>query len=398
MSMDLARAEQERTIELRRAIHRHPELGLDLPQTQRRVLDSLAGLDLDIQLGSECSSVTATLDTGRPGPTVLLRGDMDALPMPEDSGVAFASEIENRMHACGHDSHVAMLSSAAHILHGMRDQLKGRVRFYFQPGEEGFGGAQLGIDDGVLDGVDCAYALHIWPTKAAGTLSCRAGTMMASADEFYVRIVGKGGHASAPHTAKDPIPVGAAFIQALQTFVTREIPISDPAVVTVAHLQAGTTTNVIPEDALIDGTIRTLSPEIRAQVQEAIPRIASGIAAAHAMTAETRFRIGYPPTVNHADAVATAQEVCRDLVGDEATITMRSPDMGAEDFSYILEQVPGAMLFLGVCPEGVDPADAQGCHSNKMQLNEDSLAVGVAFHVAIARRFLGDADVPEWLS
>ncbi|MFV1991480.1 MAG: M20 family metallopeptidase [Acidimicrobiales bacterium] len=398
MSMDLAKAEQDRTIELRRAIHRQPELGLDLPKTQRLVLESLDGLDLEIQLGSDCSSVSATLDTGRPGPTVLLRGDMDALPMPEDSGVDFASEIENRMHACGHDSHVAMLSSAAHILHGMRHELVGRVRFYFQPGEEGFGGAKLGIEDGVLDGVDCAYALHIWPTKTAGTLSTRAGTMMASADEFYVRIVGKGGHASAPHTAKDPIPVGAAFIQALQTFVTREVPISDPAVVTVAHLQAGTTTNVIPEDALIDGTIRTLSPIIRAQVQEALPRIANGIAEAHGMTAETRFRIGYPPTLNHVDAVATAQEVCRDLVGADATITMRSPDMGAEDFSYILEQVPGAMLFLGVCPEGVDPNDAQGCHSNKMQLNEDSLAVGVAFHVAMARRFLATSDLPEWMS
>lgn len=398
MSIELARAHQDRTVEMRRALHRQPELGLDLPNTQKAVLEALSDLDLDITLGTKCSSVTATLDTGRPGPTILLRGDMDALAMPEDTGFEFSSEIDNRMHACGHDSHVAMLATAARIICEIKDELNGRVRFYFQPGEEGYGGAPLGIEDGILDGVDCAYALHIFPNYPAGSFLTKGGPIMASADEFYVKMIGQGGHASAPHGTKDPVPAAAALIQAIQTFVTREIDIESPAVVTVARLQAGTTTNVIPEEALLDGTIRTLSRKVQKQIHEALPRIADGIALAHGMRAETTIEPGYPPTINSHDAVATAQEVCRALVGADATRTMPTPIMGAEDFSYILERVPGAMLFLGVCPEGVDYHSAQACHSNKMVLNEDAMATGVGFHVAITRHLLGGGPVPEWMS
>src|SRR6476661_8450511 len=264
--LSAAYADADRTIELRRQLHRYPELGLDLPRTQETVLDALAGLPLELTTGTSTSSVVGVLRGERPGPTYLLRADMDALPVPEDTGLAFASEIPGRMHACGHDTHVAMLVGAARLLAERRDELAGQVVFMLQPGEEGFHGARYMLEEGLLDvvpeaPVSGAFALHVSSTLESGCVSVRPGPMMAAADQWRMVVRGRGGHASEPHAAADPIPVAAEIVLALQSMITRRVDVFDPAVVTVAHIEAGSTNNVIPDTALLEGTIRTLSAQ-----------------------------------------------------------------------------------------------------------------------------------------
>lgn len=378
-------------VELRRRIHAEPEIGLELPLTQAKVLEALDGLDLDVKTGNKVSSVVATLTGDSEGPTVLLRGDMDALPMPEDTGEEFASTHEGVMHACGHDSHVAMLAGAARLLHGRRAELRGSVKFMFQPGEEGHHGAEYCIEEGLLEDpkVDAAFALHISPNLRSGALAIRPGPLLASADEFYIVVNGQGGHASAPHQASDPIPVACEIVTALQTRLTRSVSVFKPAVVTVARIAAGTTTNVIPERAEVDGTLRTTSEESRAIMHEQIRQVAVGVAAAHGCTVEVEIVHGYPVTVNDPDFVAFAQGVLSDLVGSDQVDLLPSPLMAAEDWSYVLQQVQGAMAMLGVCPPDVQPGHAHACHSNHMRLDEDAMAVGIAAHAAMALSYLG---------
>jgi len=385
LSLDL-----DNMVALRREIHREPELGIANPLTRDRIVAALADLPLDVTIGSgEITSVVADLKCGE-GPTVLLRADTDALPMTEESGLDFASTIPGRAHACGHDAHTAMLVGAARALSSMRSEIHGTVRFMFQPGEEGGGGAKLMVADGVLDCVDSAYALHISPNIPSGYLASRPGPFMASADEFEVTIRGKGGHASTPHFAIDPVTAAAHVITSIQTMVTREIHAFDPAVITIAKVVAGTTSNVIPETAVLSGTVRTISEATRAHVHKILPRVITGVAEAHGAAAEFRLRLGYPVTVNHASAVDLVADVTRRTLGERKYLELPTPVMGAEDFSYVLEQVPGAMSFLGVCPAGIaDSLSAPACHSNKMILNESAMADGAAIHVMTALTALG---------
>ncbi|CAN5582436.1 M20 family metallopeptidase [soil metagenome] len=376
-------------VDLRRTLHRRPELGLDLPHTQAAVVAALEGLGLDVSVGDGLSSVVADLEGGRPGPTILLRGDMDALPMPEDTGLDFASELPGVMHACGHDAHTAMLVGAARLLSGIRDRLPGRVRFMFQPGEEGSGGAALMIDQGVLDGVDGAFAMHVAPNVPSGIVAWKPGAAMASADVIEINVVGRGGHASTPHWAADPVPVACEIVLALQAMITRTVDVFDPAVLTIAKIRAGTTDNVIPETAQLTGTLRAVSERTRTAVSERITTVADGIAAAHGCTATVEILKGYPVTVNDAKFAAFAGSVVDRTFGAGHSYKMPSPVMGAEDFSYVLQKVPGAMLFLGVCPpENPDPLAAPSCHSNRMVLHEATMADGVALHAAVATTFL----------
>jgi hippurate hydrolase len=319
---------------------------------------------------------------------VLLRGDMDALPLTEDTGLDFASEVPGTMHACGHDTHVAMLVGAARLLAERRAELAGRVVFMFQPGEEGWGGAQVMLDEGVLDaagpGVDAAFALHITTHYESGTLAVRRGAAMASADTLRIEVTGRGGHASNPAEALDPIPVACAIVQAIQTMVTRQVSVFDPAVVTIARISAGTTDNVIPESAEMLGTMRTLSEQTRAHVQEQLHRLVPAIAAAHGATARLTIDSGYPVTVNADTAADLVHATTVGLLGPDRAVLERDPVMGAEDWSYVLQRVPGAMAFLGACPPGLDPAKAPANHSNRVVFDEDAMAVGVATHVAVA--------------
>ena len=379
------------TVQLRRRIHAEPEIGLDLPKTQAKVLDALSGLDLTIETGDQLSSVVATLSGDGDGPTILLRGDMDALPMTEETGESFASTVPGAMHACGHDSHVAMLVGAARLLHAHRRDLRGNVKFMFQPGEEGYHGAKYCLDEGLLENpaVDAAFALHISPNHRSGTLATKPGPLLASADELFITVSGQGGHASAPHNATDPIPVACEIVSALQAHITRTVNIFEPAVLTIAKISAGTTTNVIPERAEMEGTLRTVSDKTREQVLASAPKLVESIAAAHGCTAEVTVDRGYGPTVNDDDFARYSLNVLTDLVGPERTSEMAHPAMAAEDWSYVLNRVPGAMAMLGVCPPDVDPAQAHACHSNHMRIDEDAMATGIAAHAAMALTYLG---------
>jgi amidohydrolase len=387
--LDGARALLDEMVAVRRDLHRHPELGLDLPHTQRRVLDALDGLGLALATGTRQTSIVADLHGARPGPTVLLRADMDALPLPEDTGVDYASQVDGVMHACGHDAHTAMLVGAAHLLADRRDTISGRVRLLFQPGEEGHGGAAIAIREEVLgsdqnDRVDFAFAIHQSPSIPSGMIVTRRGPLLASTDEVAVTVRGRGGHASMPHHGNDPVPVACEIVGALQTWVTRRVDVFDPAVITIARIVAGTTTNVIPETARLDGTLRTVSPRVRAEARKAVRRIAEHVAAAHDMAAEVEVVDGYPVTVNDAVAADEVLAIARGLVGADLVVDAPNPVMGGEDFSYIIERVPGAMAFLGTRPDGVDVAAVAPNHSNRMVLDEAAMATGAALYAAVA--------------
>ena len=385
--LDDAKSVLDDTIQLRRRIHRHPEIGLALPRTQAAVLEALDGLGLQVRTGQRTTSVVARLTGGRPGPTLLLRADMDALPLREDTGLPFASEVEGAMHACGHDAHVAMLVGAARVLARRRATLAGSIVLMFQPGEEGYHGARVMLEEGLLDGgapPTGAFALHVTHRQAAGVIAARPGPAMASGDTIQIVVRGKGGHASAPHDCLDPIPVACEMVQAFQTLVTRGVNVFDPAVLTIAKIEAGTTRNVIPETASLLGTVRTVSERTRERMLEGIRRVAEGVAAAHAADVNVELIRGYPVTVNDADFAAFVLETARELLGVEQTHEMRHPVMGSEDFSYVLQRVPGAMANLGTRPES-GPAFPN--HSNRMLVNESALVNGIAMHVAVALRF-----------
>jgi amidohydrolase len=378
-------------IELRRAIHRQPELGLDLPLTQAKVVHALRDLPLDIRTGRDTTSVTADLRGGRPGRTIILRGDMDALPLQEETGLSFASEYAGKMHACGHDAHTAMLVGAARMLARRQADLSGTVRLMFQPGEEIFGGAQVMLDEGLLDGDPApaaAFALHASPRWATGRVTTRPGPAMASADSFRIVVIGRGGHASAPHLAADPVPVACEIVTALQTFVTRSINIFSPGVVTVSKIEAGTTTNVIPETATLLGTLRSVSPATRDHITSSLGRVASGIAQAHGLVAETSIDAGVPVTVNDGDFARLVLRVAGEMVGSDNAPELATPLMAAEDFSYVLERIPGAMAWLGTRPVGMSESEAPSGHSNRYLLEEEAMVTGMATHAAVAVEFL----------
>jgi hippurate hydrolase len=388
--LDEAKALLPELVALRRAIHQEPELGLALPKTREKLLERLEALPLEIETHQRTSGVVATLRGARPGRAILLRADMDALPMPEDTGLPFASKTPGAMHACGHDAHTAMLAGAAQLLAARRNELAGSVVFMFQPGEEGHHGARIMLEEGLLEReprVEAAFALHVAPEFRSGSVATRGRTLLASADVFEVTVRGRGGHASMPHLCRDPIPPACAVVTALQTYVTRELVATDPAVITVTMLRAGTTNNVIPETATLTGTIRAHSESAREKAHEGVHRVAEGVARAHGVEAEVKLAPGYPVTVNDTAFEGFVQGVARELLGPRGVVELPAALMGAEDFSYVLQKVPGSMAFLGVRPPGDAPPAP--CHSNRMKLDEAGMAHGAALHAAVALRFLG---------
>lgn len=387
----LAQTALPQMVALRRAIHAEPELGLHNPRTAEKIINALNGLPLELRTGPSTSGIVAILRGPANGRTVLLRGDSDALPMPEDSGLDFASTVPGVMHACGHDAHVAMLAGAARLLCERRDALAGTVMFMFQPGEEGHHGARFMLQDGLLDPLpDAAFALHIMPNAPWGVVAGRTGALLASNDKLRIIVTGRGGHASMPHDALDPVPIACEIALALQSFVTRRISVFDPTVVTIGQISAGTTDNVIPETALLYGTMRTLSAATRQKLHDGLSQLAEGIAAAHGASATVEIIPGFPVTVCDGRAVALGEQVSRDLFGEEGWQTLDHPIMGAEDFAYVLEKVPGAMFFLGVAEQGSDWRACCGLHSPHMHLDEGAMARGAALHAALAERFLAE--------
>ena len=385
-----AEAEQAATIALRRAIHAEPELGLDCPRTTGKLKKALADLPLTIRDSQATSGFIARLDGARPGRTVLLRGDMDALPIHEETGLDFASRTHGQMHACGHDTHSAMLASAARILCGRRDDIAGTILFMFQPGEEGMHGARHMIEEGLLDdpAPEAAFALHVFPNVPGGIVACRAGALLASADMVSATIRGKGGHAAMPHDAIDPVPIACEAVLALQSYIARRTTFTDPAVLSVTKIDGGTAHNVIPDEVELLGTLRTLSPSTRKTTAEAFERIVTKVAEAHGATAETRIDEGYPPTLNDPRAVALVKQLATEQFGEGTYFEVPAPIMGAEDFSYVLQKVPGAMAILGVAPPEGNPFERPPIHNAKMMVEEAVLPRGVAMHCAFATRFL----------
>jgi len=379
---------------LRHELHRTPEIGLDLPTTQAIVLRELAALGLGATPGRALGSVTAVVRGSRPGPAVLLRGDMDALPVTEDTGEAFTSERDGVMHACGHDLHVAGLLGAARLLVERRQEWAGSVVLMFQPGEEGDHGARLMIEEGVLDAagerVVAAYGLHVVSAELpVGVVTARPGTYYAAADQLFVTVQGRGGHGSMPHLAADPVPVAAEITLALQTVVTRQWDAMDPVVVTVGRISAGTVDNVIPATAELAATVRTFSREAHAAIPGLLVRAAEHIAAAHGTTAQIDYVRGYPTLVNDVDEVARAERVVGEL--GLTYVPAAAPVTGAEDFSYVLEQVPGAYVTLGATPVGVEPDGAPYNHSGRARFADEALPQGAALLAALALDRLSEA-------
>ena len=368
----------DKIVSLRRDIHREPELGFDTKKTAGKVLAALEELPLDIETGVAKNGIVATLEGEGDGPTVALRADMDALPILEDTDLPFASETEGKMHACGHDGHTSMLVGAAHALSGMRDRLGGTVKFIFQPAEEGGGGGKVMVDEGVADDVSSIFALHLWPGLPFGKIATKAGPIMAAADAFEMEIKATGGHGAMPHLGSDAIAIAAQVVTALQTIVSREVDPVEPAVLTVGEIGAGTAFNVIPHRAHLGGTVRTLNADLREKMPRRMEELARGIAKGMRGDVDLDYTFSYPVTVNDEAAANLALDVAEDLFGGESVLELPSPSMGAEDFSYFLESLPGAFIWLGI------GEDASGLHTSTFAFDEDILPQGSTLLAALA--------------
>lgn len=364
--------------EARRRFHAEPEVGLDLPRTRALLLDELAGLDVELSLGTGLSSVTAVLRGGRPGPVVLLRADMDALPVVEDTGLPFAS-TNGAMHACGHDLHLAGLVGALRLLDAHRASLAGTVVAMFQPGEEGFAGGRLMIEEGVLDAAGerpvAAYAVHVDCLTPLGSFVTRSGSIMASASGLRVRVAGSGGHAAFPHLGVDPVPVAAEIVLAMQTFVARRVPATDPAVVSVTGIASESTApNVLATGVTIEANIRTLSRATFALVRSGLEALATGIGAAHGCEVTVEHVDSYPVTVNDPAETERTFTVLDEIAGPERVVRLHEPSMASEDFAYVLEEVPGVLVFVGAAPPGLGPG-APAMHSARAVFDDSVLGV-----------------------
>jgi hippurate hydrolase len=312
-----------------------------------------------------------------------LRADMDALPIHEETGLPFASEIDGKMHACGHDGHTSMLVGAAHALSRMRDGLNGSIKFIFQPAEEGGGGGKVMVEEGVADDISSIFALHLWPGLPFGTAATKAGPIMAAADAFEMTVRGKGGHGAFPHQTADAIAMAAQIVTALQTLVSREVDPVEPAVVTVGEIGAGSAFNIIPQTARLGGTVRTFNDDLRRQMPERIEQLARGVAQGMRGEAELDYTFSYPVTMNDEGAASHALGVISDLLGEENTLELSKPSMAAEDFAYFLEKIPGAFIWLGV------GEDVSYLHTPTFSFDEPILPLGSALLTALALEKLG---------
>lgn len=374
----------ERIVELRRDIHREPELGFGTEKTAQKVLAALEGLPLEIQTGVAENGIVATLKGGGDGPTVGLRADMDALPIHEETGLDFASGTDGKMHACGHDGHTSMLVGAAHALSGMRDRLNGTVKFIFQPAEEGGGGGRVMVEEGVAGDIDSIFALHLWPGLPFGTAATKSGPIMAAADAFEMKVKGRGGHGAMPHLTVDAIAISAQVVMALQTIVAREVDPVEPAVITVGEIEAGSAFNIIPETARLGGTVRTLNADLRESMPQRIEELARGVAQGMRGDAELDYTFSYPVTVNDEASARLALGVIGDLFGEDDALELPNPTMGAEDFAFFLEKLPGAFVWLGV------GEDVSGLHTPTFAFDEEILPRGSALLAALAMKSLSD--------
>ncbi|MCZ7646275.1 MAG: amidohydrolase [Planctomycetota bacterium] len=394
-------ADLPRLIEIRRHLHAHPELAFEEFETSKLVQRELAGLGLEVRAGlAKGTGVVAVLRGTAPGASgkdaraVALRGDMDALPIHEETGLPYASTIPGKMHACGHDAHTTMLLGAARVLSRHRDRLQGSVVFCFQPAEEGGGGGRYLVDEGALDDPACAaaFALHGFPNLPVGHVAVKPGVAQAASDSLRIKVLGVGGHGAAPHKSVDPIVLSARVIEALQGVVSREVNPVDSAVVTVGAIHGGEAGNVIPPSVEMKGTIRSLDEAVRRQVHAAVKRTVELTCAAGGGKAEVLVHDGYPVLTNDPGASRFALETARELFGAPKVHELPVPSMGGEDFAYYLQKVPGAFIRVGVATREAYP----GLHHPAYDFTDAALGVGVALFCRLAERFLaegfGEAD------
>ena len=379
----------------RRDLHAHPELLYDVHRTAGSVAEKLKAFGCDeVVTGIGRTGVVGVIRGSRADAArkvIALRADMDALPIEEAGDVPYKSTVPGKMHACGHDGHTAMLLGAARYLAETRN-FAGIAVVIFQPAEEGGAGSKAMIQDGLMDrfGIEEVYGMHNYPGLPVGEFAIRPGPLMAAADRLTIEIEGKGGHAARPHFSVDTVLVGAQIINQIQSIVARNVDPLQAAVISICMFQAGTTDNVIPQTALLRGTARSLDPQVRDLLERRLHEVVEGTAQLYGAKARLTYRRDYPVTRNHDRQTAFAASVAAGVVGQSHVDTDVAPVMGAEDFSYVLQKTPGAMSFLGVCPEGQDFRSACPCHSNKMELNEAAMAAGVATHCATAETFLRD--------
>ncbi|MGY9045858.1 hypothetical protein P775_28205 [Puniceibacterium antarcticum] len=367
----------------RRHLHQHPELGLECHETARFVVERLREFGVtDIHEGIATSGLVALIEGNRPGPTIGLRADMDALPMEETSGVAHASTVPGKMHACGHDGHTTMLLGAARYLAETRN-FAGRVALIFQPAEEGGGGGRIMVQEGIMERFDISrvFGIHNSPGTPLGHILTAPGPLMAGTDVFRIDVQGFGGHAAMPYRARDPIMATVSIVQALQTIVSRNTNAMDKLVLTVTQIHAGTATNIIPDTAQIVGTVRSFDPAVQAMVIERMEEIVHHQAASLGMSATLQYEKGYPATVNNAAEAAFAAEVAREVVGADRVDADCAPKMAAEDFGYMLRARPGAYLFLG-------QGDTPSCHHPSYDFQDEIAPVGASFFVRLVEKAL----------
>ena len=370
---------------IRRDIHAHPELGFEESRTSDIVAAKLAEFGCEVHRGLAKTGVVGTIRRGNAPRSIGLRADMDALPMQERNGFAHRSTHDGKMHACGHDGHTTMLLGAAKYLAETRN-FEGAVHLIFQPAEEGGGGGRVMVEEGLFDQFPCdaVFALHNKPGLPLGQMATRPGPLLASSDAWEIRIDGRGSHAAYPHLAVDPFVIGAELVLALQTIVSRNLDPIESGVVTVGYMKGGTTYNVIPDALELGGTCRSFRPEVRDLIERRLGELSRGIAAAHGATATLDYQRRYPPTVNHAAEAAFAAEVAAEICGPDKVTTSYAPGMGAEDFSYMLNARPGAMLWLGN-----GPGDGNRfLHNPHYDFNDEALPIGASFLARLAERFL----------
>lgn len=361
--------------EIRRHIHQHPELGFQEYETARFIGEKLKELDIQFQTGIAKTGIIATLGQQDPGvPCIALRADMDGLPVEEMTGLPFSSQKKGIMHACGHDGHVAMLLGAAALL--KKETFNGQVILIFQPAEEGEGGAKQIINEGVLDNVDAIFAGHIDRHFDVNQISIEPGLISAYTDEFHIKIQGKGGHAAKPHETIDSIVVASLLVMSIQTLVSREVNPTHPSVVTVGKIQGGTASNVIADQAFLQGTIRSTHPEVRQEIITGLERMVKAMESLYHASTDITIKEGYPPVVNHAVAARLAQEVAAKVVGSDGVMPQPNPSMGGEDFSFYLKKVPGCLVRFGAKRQDLGDIPA---HSPRFDFDEGVLPVGATF-------------------
>ena len=385
----LSKAEQlkQKLIDLRRDFHRHPELGLKEFNTAKKVEEVLQALSLETKLFVNGTGVRGFLKGTKPGKTIALRADMDALPIQEETDLPYQSQNKGVMHACGHDAHTAMLLGAAMILSEKKGELKGNVVFIFQPAEEIGAGAKAMVEERILEGVDSIFGLHVYSMLPFGTLNYSPGALMAAGDFFDVKITGRGGHGAQPHLTVDPIVIATNAINAIQTIVSREVDPLESAVVSICKMEAGEAYNVIPETATFGGTIRSHKPELREFIPKRVKEILDGVVLGMRGNYEFNLMSKFPATITDEQMTAFVVNVAKEILGEDK-ISMMKPLMGSEDFSFYLQKIPGTFAFLGV--ENKEKGIIYPQHHPKYNIDEDILPIGAALHAAVAREYLKD--------